>query len=222
MNVSAHPAVAASAAWATHGWHLAGGAAFLLVGLGVAAIADARQRTAERRPPQRPAGRVGVVTTSHAVAGAAVAAVATVGAAAVHLTVTPEHFEESALYGAFFLVLALVQLAWAGVTALRPTRTLLVAGAAANVAVVVLWLATRLVAIPIGPATGTRETFGALDLLASGFEVAAIVGALVALAGSIALPRRHLRRVATSPAWLVAVAAVTAVVASTATAAPPS
>lgn len=219
--MSAHPAVAASATWATHGWHLAGGAAFLVVGLGVAAIADARQRTRERRPAQRPAGRVGVVTTAR-VAGAAVAAVAAVGAAAVHLAVTPQHFEESALYGAFFLVLALVQLAWAGITALRPTRTLLVAGAAANVAVVVLWLATRLVAIPIGPASGTRETFGALDLLASGFEVAAIVGAAVALTGTIALPRRHLRRVATSPAWLVALAAVTAVVASTATAARPS
>jgi hypothetical protein len=114
---------------------------------------------------------------------------ASAGAGAVHLAVTREHFAESALYGWFFLALAAVQLGWAAWVLCRPSRQLLLAGASASAAVVLLWLATRTVGIPIGPAAGGVESVGVLDVLASLAEVLTVLGAGASL------------RVATPP-WL--------------------
>ncbi|RLV48673.1 hypothetical protein D9V37_13125 [Nocardioides mangrovicus] len=109
------------------------------------------------------------------------AAAATVLSGAVHLAVTREHFEESALYGWFFLVLTIVQLAWAARLVLRPRLAWLFAGAAGSLLVVLLWLATRTIGIPLGAAAGEREAFGLPDLIASGAEVGVVVFALLAM-----------------------------------------
>jgi hypothetical protein len=77
-----------------------------------------------------------------------------------------------------------LQAGYAGVVVLRPTRPLLQAGLIANAGVVALWVYTRTLGIPFGPGGGEVEALGAADLLASGFEVMAIVVAVVAL-------RRH-------------------------------
>jgi hypothetical protein len=108
-------------------------------------------------------------------------AVFSAAAGGIHLIVMPEHFEESALYGTFFLVSALVQIAYSGWLLARPSRVLLAIGAVGNTAVVLLWLFTRTIEIPLGPAAGTTEEFGSLDVLCAIFEVLMAAGALVFL-----------------------------------------
>jgi hypothetical protein len=90
-----------------------------------------------------------------------IAVAASVGAALVHVVVMPEHFSDSVLYGLFFLAAATVQIAWSWAAANRPSRLLLGAGAIGSAAVVLLWLATRTVGIPIGPDATSIEPVGA-------------------------------------------------------------
>ena len=109
------------------------------------------------------------------------AASASLASGAVHLSVIREHFGESALYGTFFLVLTVLQAGWAAWLLIRPSRVLLQSGAAASGLVVLLWLATRTIGIPAGPAAGETEPFGSWDILASLFEAVVVVTALRAL-----------------------------------------
>jgi hypothetical protein len=110
-----------------------------------------------------------------------VAASACVGAALIHAYVMPEHFRESLLYGAFVAALAAGQVVAAWLVAVGRSRAVVVAVALGSAAVICLWLATRVVAIPLGPSAGATETFGALDVAASVFELLAVVGCMAAL-----------------------------------------
>ena len=102
-------------------------------------------------------------------------------AAVVHALVAPEHFAESALYGWFFVTTAVAGIGYAVAVVVRPSGRLLLGGAAANAAVVGLWLFTRVVAVPLGPGAGQTEPFGVLDLVASGAELVAVAAAVLAL-----------------------------------------
>jgi|GEM_PF-6462124 len=205
---------AAAANSTTHAWHLVEGTTFLLVAIAAAAVADARARTRDNDRPSRPAG-----------AGRAalrICAVSAAGAAAVHFAVMPGHFSESALYGWFFLVIAVLQLTWAAAVLVHPTRRLLLVGATANAAVVILWLVTRLVAVPLGPLAGETETFGALDLVASGLEFVTVVTTTWSLTRP-ALPLRQSIRVALlSRPLLLGLTAAMTLVTATAFVSPPS
>lgn len=110
------------------------------------------------------------------------AAAATVVAGIVHLVVMPEHFEESVLYGSFFLVLAAGQATYAWCLLVSPSRPVLAAGVLGNSAVVALWLVTRTVGLPFGPFAGEVEAVGPLDLLAVTAELTMIVAAALLLA----------------------------------------
>ena len=109
------------------------------------------------------------------------AALAGLGAAAIHAGVAPEHFRESAWYGAFFVGTAAAQVAGATVLVARRSRTLTAAVAAGNALVILLWLVTRTVGIPFGPAAGTVEPFQRLDILASSFETLVVICCVAAL-----------------------------------------
>ena len=122
------------------------------------------------------------------------AAALSVGAATVHAVVCPEHFHEGLLYGEFFAVAAGAQLTWAGLAIFRPRRWVLAAGLAGNLAILVLWAITRTVGIPLGPQAGTIEAVGALDAVATVFEVAIVI----CCAWSLALALHGGRRVAIS------------------------
>jgi hypothetical protein len=108
-------------------------------------------------------------------------AVASATAGVIHATVCPSHFQESDLYGVFFLLAAAGQLGFAVVVLGRPSRTVLRTGAAATAAVLMLWLATRTVGIPPGPAAGRTEDVGVLDLMATGAETVVVVLCLLGL-----------------------------------------
>ena len=114
-------------------------------------------------------------------------------AAVVHVWVAPEHFAESALYGTFFVATGVAGIGFAMLVLARPSRGVLLAGAAGNAALVGLWLVTRLIAVPLGRGAGETEPFGALDVLASSAELIAVVAAALALgrAAAAGLPARR-------------------------------
>lgn len=138
-------------------------------------------------------------------AGTTTCALLSVGAAVIHFAILGEHWEEWWGYGLFFGASAWLQLGWAAaVFAWRPSRAMLLTGAAGNLAIAALWLLTRTAGIPLGPASGETEDAAFIDVLASGFELAIAVGA-----SAIALA--HLERIRLRPALAAAVLGVSAV-----------
>lgn len=168
-----------------HLWHVLEAGAFLVAAL--VAISIKERATARHRDDPAIANGQGVPVSLVSMA------LASVGAAAIHLVVMPGHFEESLLYGGFFAAAASVQLVYAWALLVRPSRPLIGCGAAANLLIIALWLVTRLVGIPLGPGTGTVEAFGPLDVLAGILElVVVLAGAMLLL--RIELPgRRHVQ-----------------------------
>jgi hypothetical protein len=111
-------------------------------------------------------------------------------AALIHLWVIPEHFEEWWGYGAFFLISAVAQGAYSAALLRWPRRPLLLLGIGSNVSIIVLYLLTRTVGIPLfGPHAGDVEGVGFADLCATTSELALVVALLgVLLRG---LPRER-------------------------------
>lgn len=109
------------------------------------------------------------------------AAFASVGAAVVHVAVIPGHFHEAALYGVFFVVAAVCQLGGAVLLLARRSRRLAMLVATGNALIVVLWIVTRVVGIPLGPEAGVVEPVQGLDLLATSCELVIVVCCLAAV-----------------------------------------
>lgn len=101
------------------------------------------------------------------------------GAAGVHAAMAPPHLREGVLFGTFFLLCAVAQLAWTEVALRRPTAPLLLAGSAGTVAVLALWAVTRTVGLPFG-LMPTPEAVGSWDVLAAALEAVAVVTCLLA------------------------------------------
>ncbi len=174
---------AASAGVTNHLPHILEALAFMVVvigGIGVAEAMAGRRRRRGEAPESRQASRT---ERPRSMILLPLVGVGSAAAASVHLVVMPQHFHESILYGTFFAAAASCQIAFAVTTLGWPSRTLLIAGMLGNLSVVAIWLFTRIVAIPLGPAAGTTEGFAGLDILATTFEVTVV-------AASIALLRR--------------------------------
>ena len=89
----------------------------------------------------------------------------------------PEHLEEWWGYGAFFVVLAVVQGLYGFGLLRRTSRPYLLLGVAGNLAVAILWLVTRTMGIPLlGPHAGEVEGVGVLDLACTLAEVGIVAG----------------------------------------------
>jgi hypothetical protein len=100
----------------------------------------------------------------------------------IHLWVVPEHFEEWWGYGAFFVVVAVAQMAYVPLLLRWPTQTVLVLGIVGNSAIMLLYLLTRVVGIPLfGPEAGEVESVGFVDVCATASEAAIVIaiGALL-------------------------------------------
>lgn len=122
----------------------------------------------------------GEATTAERLVGAAVAL--SVAASMIHASVIVPHFREYWLFGVFFVASAIFQLVWGLVVwNRRDDRPLLLLGAGVNLAIVVLWVATRTVGLPIGPEPGEVEPAGLHDLLATGDEIALALACLLAI-----------------------------------------
>ena len=102
----------------------------------------------------------------------AIAAVALLSglAGVIHASVIAEHFTESTLFGAFFAAAAAFQLLWAAAILTWPRRHLLRLGAMGNAVIVLIWLASRTVGLPVGPEPWSSEALTLLDVMATIFE----------------------------------------------------
>lgn len=92
-------------------------------------------------------------------------------AAAIHLVLTPVHFQEHTLYGVFFLAAAVFQFTIAHLLVLAPTRGVYRAGLGGSVVLITIWLATRVVAPPLSE---TAEPVTLWGVLAKGLELTAL------------------------------------------------
>jgi hypothetical protein len=123
------------------------------------------------------------------------------GAGIMHLAVLGPHLREFWLFGVFFAA-ALAQLGWALLVMLRPSGRVWLAGAVGNALVIVVWILSRTVGLPVGAEAGHAEPVGFADALSTAYEALLVAGA-AALAWS-AGTRRELRSGAAQAAiWAV-------------------
>ena len=143
-----------------------------------------------------------------------VVATLSVAAAGVHFAVIQQHLGESALFGVLFLALAWFQAVWPILYIVRRSTWLGWIGMLINVGAIAVWIWSRTVGLPIGPEPGRPEPIGALDLAATGMEIA--LGVLL-IALLIPRLRGRLQRVQVDPrsAWLAAVSMMGLIVAIT-------
>ena len=151
--------------WAQHGVHTllvaVPALAFALLGLG----ADLRswwRRGGGLRFGQAPT----VMLVAAALSGVA---------ALIHVAVCPQHFREGLVYGVFFAVSAGCQLGWSALVTGRYARWMAPIGLAGNASIVLLWVVTRTVGIPLGPKAGEVERFGLLDAVCGACEIGVVV-----------------------------------------------
>ena len=162
-------------------------ASMVLTVLGVWVVMAIRpfEREATILPAGEGAARVDYILRSQV-------ALLSMGAALIHFAVIKEHLAEYWLYGVFFVVVALAQMAWAIWVARRPARMLLIAGAVGNSLVAGTWVLTRTVGALVGPAAHEKATVGFGDTVSTGFEVLIAVGAIVLLRRDwTSRPHRH-------------------------------
>ncbi|WP_407664622.1 hypothetical protein [Mycolicibacterium anyangense] len=105
------------------------------------------------------------------------AAVASIGAAVIHIGVAPVHWRDWAPSGVFFAAIAVFQLVWGFLAWSRPTAMVLSAGVAANAALVGLWIVSRTVGLPLGPNAGQPEAVEAAGICVLLLQCYVIMGA---------------------------------------------
>jgi len=93
------------------------------------------------------------------------------GASLIHVDAAVQHYHEYVLFVVFFVVLALVQLAWGVAVCLRPSPALLRFGAVGSLLVALLWVTSRTTGLPLGPERWEPESVGAFDSIATADEL---------------------------------------------------
>jgi hypothetical protein len=114
------------------------------------------------------------------------------GAGVIHFAVSGGHFDIAWTHGAFFAVVAWLQLGWAVGVVLHPTRRLLTAGVVLNAGIIGVWAMSRIWGVPIGPDAWTPEPVSLADALSSGFEGGIVLISLAVLVRP-ALAQRSVR-----------------------------
>ncbi|ULE34933.1 hypothetical protein [Mycobacterium sp. IDR2000157661] len=108
---------------------------------------------------------------------ARVAALASAGAAVIHIAVTPTHWQEWVLSGIFFALLALFQFVWAWLVVTRPSTPVLGAGIVVNLGSVAVWALSRTAGVPFGPHAGEPELVRAAGICALLLQSYIVMGA---------------------------------------------
>ena len=108
---------------------------------------------------------------------ARLAAIASIGAAVIHVAVIPSHWRDWMPAGLFFASIAVFQVIWALAAWARPGGPLLAAGILANGGCVALWVWSRTAGIPLGPHAGEPELVAAADICALLLQCYVVMGA---------------------------------------------
>lgn len=132
--------------------------------------------------------------------------VLSLGAAAIHFAVMPEHFAEWWAFGLFFGALGWFQAAWPLWLNTQRPRLAIIAGILINAATVALWVVSRTTGLPVGPEPWVPEAVGVADVVASALEVLLVAG-LVATLNRVS-PNSSLRQAPSSISGVTVVAAV--------------
>lgn len=101
--------------------------------------------------------------------------------AVIHFAVSGEHFTEYWAFGVFMLAVAWLQLAWSAGLLIRPSRRLLLLGAALNTGVVAVYVVTRTVGDVIGPSPHDVEPVGFGDAFCTAGEALIVIGSVLLL-----------------------------------------
>ncbi len=103
-------------------------------------------------------------------------AILSVATAVTHFAAAGAHYQQYWMFGVFMLAAAWLQLLWAALAVLRPSRPLLWAGAVLDAGVVAVYVVTRTVGDIVGPTPHAVEPAGFGDLVCTVFEVIVIAG----------------------------------------------
>lgn len=128
------------------------------------------------------------------------------GAGLVHAAVVADHLEVWWVEGAFFVALAVAQVATAALVLTTSHRAALLLAIVVSAGPLLLWLVSRTVGIPVGPEPWVPEGVGLADGATALLEQAVLLLALVRLRGTTSLQRYH----ATAAGWRLAVVGVVA------------
>ena len=104
------------------------------------------------------------------------------GAAVIHLVAAPHHYGEIGDLAAGFLVAAAFQAGWTVACLsgpLGPSRRVMAIGMIGNLAIVLAWLYTRTIGLPIGPFAGSAEPVGFPDGASVVFELLLVVALVI-------------------------------------------
>lgn len=139
--------------------------------------------------------------------GRATAALASLGAGAIHAAVVPNHMAVWWASGTFFVALAAFQFIWAGAVVWNGSRTLLLLGVLVSIGSIALWSATRIWGQPVGPSAGTPLPVGPSGVLSIVLEAVVIAGAVWSMRDP---GTRHLRGLAAAAPFAAALVGVVA------------
>jgi hypothetical protein len=131
------------------------------------------------------------------------AAVLSLVAAAIHLSVVSEHLQEWFAAGVFFLILTVLEVGWAAAVVARPSGWLLRVGVILNAATIAIWVLSRSRGMPIGPSPWTPEAMQARDILCTVAEALLVAACLIVLRtgfGTAGRPSRAADRATTERA----------------------
>jgi hypothetical protein len=103
-------------------------------------------------------------------------AVASVAAGAIHAVAAPGHLAEDPLLGAAFVSVAIFQVTWAIAVTRGGDERVVAIGATVNAAIVLAWIASRTVGLPLGPHAWSPEAPRVLDLTATLLELVIVAG----------------------------------------------
>jgi hypothetical protein len=84
----------------------------------------------------------------------------TLGTAAIHFSVAPDHLDEFLPFGILFLATGSAQVALAALVVLLPGRRVFAATMAVALACLLVWAVSRTVGLPVGPHSSQPEALG--------------------------------------------------------------
>jgi len=136
---------------------------------------------------------------------------ALLGSAAIHATLVPDQLTQWPAAGTFFIMLTAAELVIAALLLTRQRRATLIAAVVVSAGPLLLWLYSRTIGLPVGPAPGRPSAVGLSDIICCALEI-------VVLSVAVQILRRA-GRPAQQPAWtaqtrwlgLVAIIAATAI-----------